>query len=196
VNTATKMIVVLTIVTMFSGGLLAYWDAFTASKIEFHRQEALKAAISEVIPEHDRYEIVQKSGFDFYVGLTEKEIVGIAFQAAGSGFQGKIMMMVGMTPDFETVTGMKILEQIETPGLGTKIVEDPTNRENPYWFPQQFRNKPASEAFTVVKNRKPAADAEIEAITGATISSKAVVVIINQFIRDASRVFKEAEKVR
>jgi Na+-translocating ferredoxin:NAD+ oxidoreductase RnfG subunit len=70
-------------------------------------------------------------------------------------------------------------------------VEDPTNRDEPLWFSKQFRNKPVSDAFVVVKNRKPATDSEIEAITGATISSQAVVTIINQFVRDAQKIFME-----
>ena len=53
-------------------------------------------------------------------------------------FKVNISIMVGVDPTFTSITGMKVLEQIETPGLGTKIVEDPSNKTNPFWFPEQF----------------------------------------------------------
>jgi electron transport complex protein RnfG len=179
------MILTLTLIAMLSGGTLAYWDAFTIDKIAYHRQEALKAAITEVLPAHDRYEVIQRAGIRFCVGQVDGQPVAVAFHAEGSGFQGKLSMMIGVSQDFAKLTGIRVLEQVETPGLGTKIVSDPTRRGNSFWFPQQFAGKRIGSDLLLVKNRRPATDSEVEAITGATISSKAVVRIINQAVSEA-----------
>jgi electron transport complex protein RnfG len=77
---------------------------------------------------------------------------------------------------------MKVLEQVETPGLGTKIVEDPSNKENPFWFPEQFNGLQIFPQIDVVKNAKPSTPNEIQAISGATISSQAIARILNDNI--------------
>jgi electron transport complex protein RnfG len=183
-NKTAKMIIVLTIITGLSGGILSSWDNITKPKIEYHRLQALKAAISEVLPEYDYYDELEAEGTTLYVGRIEDqaEPVGIAFTTQGSGFQGVISMMVGVDPSFTAITGLKVLEQVETPGLGTKIVTDPSNKANPLWFPEQFIGVFLIPEITVVKNIKPSTKNEIQAISGATITSKAVVQIINNNI--------------
>ena len=183
-NNTAKMIIVLTIITGLSGGILSSWDNITKPKIEYHRLQALKAAISEVLPQYDYYDELEAEGTKLYIGKIEDqtEPIGIAFTTQGSGFQGNISMMVGVDPSFTTITGLKVLEQVETPGLGTKIVTDPSNKSNPLWFPEQFVGVSLFPAITVVKNIKPSTNNEIQAISGATITSKAVVQIINNNI--------------
>ncbi|MCF7825436.1 MAG: FMN-binding protein [Candidatus Marinimicrobia bacterium] len=183
---STRMIFVLTLITVLSGGILAGWDMVTQPKIEFHRQEALKAAIGDVLPAHDSYQ-TQKTEFgSIYIGRRDSisDPVGIAFMAVGSGFQGELRIMVGLTPDMTQLTGIKVLEQIETPGLGTKIVVDPSNKQDPYWFPAQFKGLQISPEIVVIKNAKPTHNNEIQGITGATISSKAVTRLLNEQITD------------
>jgi len=181
----SKMIVVLTVITGLSGAILSSWDSITKPKIEYHKLQALKAAISDVLPQYDYYDELQVEGTTLYLGkLNEQtESVGVAFEIDGSGFQGNISMMIGVDPTFTTITGMKVLEQIETPGLGTKIVEDPSNKDNPFWFPQQFVGVNIFPKINVVKNIKPQNSNEIQAISGATISSKAIVRILNDEIK-------------
>jgi electron transport complex protein RnfG len=196
-TTTQKMIVVLTIITMFSGALLSTWDGFTKPKIEAHRLAALKAAISEVMPPYKEYEEVNSNGLTLYVGKDESDQpVAIAVEAVGSGFQGKISIMVGLTMDFKKITGIKILEQIETPGLGTKIVVDPSNKEDPFWFPNQFKKLETQPSIGVVKNVKPTKPHDIQAITGATISSQAVVNILNDYIVKVREAYSSAQPSR
>ena len=83
--------------------------------------------------------------------------------------------MVGLTPDLSRITGIKVLEQVETPGLGGRIGEDS--------FQNQFRGIQTEPAVEYVKNREPEKDTEIQAITGATISSRSIVSIINKNIQ-------------
>ena len=187
-----RMIVVLTALTMIAGGLLSYWDGFTGPRIKAYKLEQLKQAIAEVLPAHEKYEEVPAEGMVLYIGVnsTDSEPVGIAFEAVGNGFQGKISIMVGVSVDFQTINAIKILEQLETPGLGTKIVIDPSNKKDPFWFPNQFKNLLSAPTIEVVKNKQPSKPNEIQAITGATISSKAIATILNDGIQKAKSIYQ------
>ncbi|HHW31358.1 MAG TPA: RnfABCDGE type electron transport complex subunit G [Clostridiaceae bacterium] len=100
-----------------------------------------------------------------YKGLNSDSVVGYVFALDTKGYGGNISIVVGINSDGE-VTGVKIGDNKETPGLGAKITEDP--------FISQFNNIKPKDRLKVVKN-KGTADEEINAISGATISSKAVV---------------------
>ena len=86
---------------------------------------------------------------------------------------------MGVDPEISAIQGIEILESQETPGLGAEILGNK--------FKNQFRNLSISEAITYVKNKKPEKPGEIEAIAGATISSRAVVSIINKKIEEIKR---------
>ena len=83
--------------------------------------------------------------------------------------------MIGLTPGLKRITGLEILEQVETPGLGGRISEDS--------FLNQFKGISTEPQVNYVKNKKPEKPNEIRAITGATISSRSVVAIINKNIK-------------
>ncbi len=183
-NTA-KIIIVLTLITMISGGVLALLDNYTKPRIEAYKEKVKNAAVDEVLPPNDRVEKIEKGEYQFYVAYKGNDIIAIAFKAFGGGFQSKLVLMVGITPDFTEITSVKMLEQVETPGLGTKIEYDPANKEKPAWFTDQFKNLKTQPEITYVKNVKPTKNTEIQAITGATISSKAVVIILNEHIAKA-----------
>jgi len=115
-------------------------------------------------------------------GITEKEVggekyweikdTGFAFEAKVMGFQDEITAMIGVDEDFNKIAGIVILNCRETPGLGDKITKDK--------FLSQFRGK--GTPVSVVK-KPPSRPLEIEAVTGATISSKAVCKMVNEKIR-------------
>jgi electron transport complex protein RnfG len=195
-NLTIKMIVVLSVMTMVAGGLLSSWDGITRPRIEAYRLEQLKLAISEVLPQFDNYDELKSDEITLYIAKNPEtpEPVGISFEAVGNGFQGKISIMVGVATDFSQITGIKILEQIETPGLGTKIVTDPSRKDNPFWFPDQFKGLKTQPSIGVVKNIKPTNPTDIQAITGATISSQAVVRIINTDLQRAKSIYQSKIK--
>jgi electron transport complex protein RnfG len=93
--------------------------------------------------------------------------------AAGPGFQDTIAILYGFKPGDKLVVGMEVLESRETPGLGDKIYKDAE------WVAGFSALSVEPEIFAVKKGTKSSAN-EIDAITGATISSKAVVRIINE----------------
>jgi len=191
-NKTAKMIIVLTVITALSGAVLSSWDSFTKPMIEYHQLQALKAAISDVLPSYDYYEEKVVDEKTVYLGKTDDNMqpIGIAFKVDGSGFQGNISIMVGVDPSFTSITGIKVLGQIETPGLGTKIAEDPSNKANPFWFSEQFVDVIFSPQINVVKNSIPQNYNEIQAISGATISSKAVVRILNDNIQQIKDLYQ------
>ncbi len=188
-NTSIKMILVLTLISAFSGGLLSFWDNYTSQKIEEYKQQETQAAAKEVLPDSDRKEKLLAGDFTFYVAYKDGDIRGVAFVAEGGGFQDIISIMAGVTPDFEQYTGLTILEQKETPGLGTKIAWDPSRKGCETWFTDQFKGKSTGQ-LTYVKNQEAEGDTEIEAITGATISSKAVIDILNKHLPAAKTAFQ------
>lgn len=180
-----KMLVVLTAIGLISGGSLAGVYKAASPLIEKNRIEELKKAIFEVLPEAKSYKELENNGLLVYQGLDDdNKPVGIAFEAEGSGFQAKIKMMVGIDNEFDKLKGMKVLYQIETPGLGNKIEFDS--------FRDQFKGLSVHPEIGYVKNRKPDKPNDIQAITAATISSVAVVKIINKEIKRVSKAFKGA----
>lgn len=177
------MIGVLTLVGLFSGGSLALVYKTASPAIERHRLEELKKAIFLVLPgavaykEDPREQKILYEGFD-----RDNNSVGFAFKCSGNGFQGKIEMMVGVDHSLETLTGMVVLYQIETPGLGNKIAFDD--------FQDQFKGLSAIPEIEYIKNVKPQKPNQIQAITAATISSVAVIKIINRSLSEHKTVYK------
>ncbi|MBW1687048.1 MAG: FMN-binding protein, partial [Deltaproteobacteria bacterium] len=92
--------------------------------------------------------------------------------AEGAGFQDTIKLIYGYDPTRRRVVGMQVLESRETPGLGDKIIKDDS-------FLDCFRDLAISPDVVAVKKGRTQ-DNEIDAISGATISSLAVVRIINE----------------
>ncbi|GAH83441.1 unnamed protein product, partial [marine sediment metagenome] len=101
-------------------------------------------------------------------------VVGWSFNASGSGFADKIELVVAVDKDFESIAGFDVLASNETPGFGDKI-------KLPNWR-NQFAGAPVEELKLVKTGDVEKIDSEIVAISGATVSSKAVVDIINNSI--------------
>ncbi len=183
---AAKMIIVLTAVGVISGGTLAMVYKGAEPKIEQQRLKTLKAAIFTVLPQAKTYRTEKKNGLVLYRGFDgEGKPVGIAFKVQGPGFQATVKLMVGLDNRLEKLLGMQVLDSVETPGLGGKI----TTRK----FRDQFKGLVIKPRITYVKNRNPATPkkaGQIDAISGATISSKAVVDMINKGIAEVLKALK------
>ncbi len=180
---AAKMIIVLTAVGVISGGTLAVVYKGAEPKIEQQRIKTLKAAIFTVLPQAKSYRTEKKDGLVLYRGFNgEGKPVGIAVEVQGPGFQATVKLMIGIDNRLEKLLGMQVLESEETPGLGAKITT--------LKFRDQFKELAIKPRISYVKNRNPATPkkpGQIDAISGATISSKAVVDMINKGL---SRVLK------
>jgi H+/Na+-translocating ferredoxin:NAD+ oxidoreductase subunit G len=121
-----------------------------------------------VVDAPDKDEPAVYGGYD-----GQGEFVGYAMPAAGPGFQDTIGVLYGYKPGEKIVVGMEVLESRETPGLGDKIYKDAV-------FVAGFSALSVEPEIVAVKKGTRSQPNEIDAITGATISSKAVVRIINE----------------
>ena len=102
------------------------------------------------------------------------ECVGWSFEAVGSGFADKIKLVIALDKNFEKIAGFDVLFSNETPGFGDQIKND--------YYRDQFKGAPAGELKLVTIGERSKIDSEIVAISGATISSEAVVEIVSNFI--------------
>ena len=175
-NKRLRMILILTLFACISGAALSLVYMFSSPLIEANMLEELKKSIFLVVPEAKDYE-EKKSGEITYFECSDGSgrIVGIAFPVRGNGYQGVIKIMVGLNPGLDSITGIKVLEQVETPGLGGRIGEAS--------FQDQFKGVRTEPAIEYIKNKAPENNNQIQAITGATISSRSVVKIINKNVK-------------
>ena len=161
------------------------------STIEANKARELAAAVNEVLKVPARYEtlyvvsgaLVPKvpDGADpkklerVYLGYrSDDQRVGFAMVSAEAGFQDFVRIIFGYDPRTKQLLGMKVLESKETPGLGDKIEKDRA-------FVSQFAG--AQAPLIGVKQGKRSNPREVVMITGATISSKAVIRIINSALK-------------
>lgn len=154
--------------------LLAGTQTSLSSLIEKNKTKALNEAIVEVVPDTATSEKQVIDGNDVYRCLDKDGTpVGWAVRASGTGFMDKIVLVVGLTPDGAKVTGVKVIEDVETPGLGNKIEGEWAN---------QYRGQSTERPFVVIKGTANKANNEIEAITGATYSSSYTTDIVNDVL--------------
>jgi Na+-translocating ferredoxin:NAD+ oxidoreductase subunit G len=174
-----RMIVVLTAVMVLSGLVLAATHSSLTDRIEANRVAALNASLASIFAdrtgtgEQIDFEEVPSDGPTIYRGATANDdLLGYAVRLQTQGYGGTITMLVGISPDLDTILGIEVVEQVETPGLGGKI----TTPE----FKAQFEDLDADEQIAFVKNVEPDTSAnEVQAISGATITTRAVVAGIN-----------------
>ena len=122
-------------------------------------------------------------GEKIYAAYNDKgELKGIALEAAATGYQDVIRILYGYDQDCECVTGIKVLKMAETPGLGDKIAFDPEFLKNFVALDARLNaDKTALEnEIVAVKHGRKTEDWQVDAISGATISSKAIGRMINQ----------------
>ncbi|MFH1593452.1 MAG: FMN-binding protein [Candidatus Omnitrophota bacterium] len=172
---AIRMISVLTAIGLISGTALVFMYSYANPLIEENRINETKEAIFKIFPQAEQYKEQHAGGITvFEVTDKSKKSLGYAFLADGNGYQGTIKMMVGIKLDLSALVGIEILESQETPGLGQEITKDT--------FRSQFIGLVTMPAITYVKNAKPEKPGQIQAITGATVSSSAVINILNEKI--------------
>ncbi len=103
-------------------------------------------------------------------------LVGWAFICEGAGFADKIKLVVGIDAAFETMAGFGVLSSNETPGFGDKI----TIKDG--FYQSQFKGAPVGELKISKIGDDAVIDSEIIAISGATVTSEAVVNTLNMFL--------------
>ena len=144
-----------------AGGLLTDAESF----------ETTLESIPVDIGKGKTYNVEVKKGLD-----TAGNLAGWAFICEGSGFADKIKLVVGIDAAFETMAGFGVLSSNETPGFGDKI----TIKDG--FYQSQFKGAPVSELMINKIGDETVIDSEIIAISGATVTSEAVVKTFNMFL--------------
>ncbi|MBD0401761.1 FMN-binding protein [Flammeovirga sp. EKP202] len=169
----------------------------TAERIAFLKQEALQNAIFKVLPGIEKTRAFyldkeghfkplaenQKEATVVYAGFTgQGELAGLAIQGAGQGYADVIKVLYGYNPQKEEIVGFYVLESKETPGLGDKIEKDEIFLAN-FKAMDVKLNADKSQlvnSVTTVKSGEKNNLWEVDGITGATISSRAIGNILNE----------------
>ncbi|MFA5092701.1 MAG: RnfABCDGE type electron transport complex subunit G [Candidatus Omnitrophota bacterium] len=165
---------ILALICVVAAGLLAGVNALTGPKIIAQAQLEEQLALKEVMPLAVKFATI-KSNVDnkvlYYKAFDgQDKLIGYVFKASGKGYSSTIETLVGIFID-DQISAIKVISQNETPGLGARVTEDK--------FRGQFSNQSSLDL------------AEVSAITGATISSRAVVnsimkkaIEIKEFIKN------------
>ncbi len=170
-NEMIKMVVVLTLLSTISGGLLAAVRNSTSEQIEIQQLQFVKGpAIRGILsgssndPIADRFNLADgKKELTFFVGKFNGKPDTVVLENLGrGGYGGDIGVMVGVNLDTDKIVGVAVTTHSETPGLGARAKDDPK-------FVAQFKGAPVAETVKVTGDGGP-----INAISGATITSRAV----------------------
>jgi electron transport complex protein RnfG len=163
------------------GAALAGVETALAPRVQFNKRQQTYAAIPELVPgaiqEKTLEIVVPLDGVEQRVYQTFSSVGthnGWVVPASGIGFADRIELLIGTDPQLTTLTGLYVLDQKETPGLGDYIAQPE--------FRQRFENRPLDLLLQVVKH-DPASPNEVQAISGATVSSQSVCSIVNEAIR-------------
>lgn len=184
-----KIVLFTLVLSTICGILLTGMNIFTKERITKYEQFVLYSSVLEALGMEYSRENVEEifkdnvtmeevSGITFY----RSEDGAVAFEVKGPGLWGPIKGLVSLEPDLATIRRLLILHQEETPGLGGRIEEEE--------FLSQFRGKKVIPRIVFLPEGKAKAPNEVDAITGATGSSRALEKLLNEEIQKAVSIIK------
>ncbi|MCG6989830.1 MAG: FMN-binding protein [Gemmatimonadetes bacterium] len=182
---SVRLVTTLSVAGALAGMAIVVAFQYTKPRIDANAARELAAAVTEVLGGAKTYKTIyledgkftaeprDTAGLDkVYVGYDPNgQPVGVAMEAAEPGFQDIIDLIFGYDPAKGDVIGMKVLHNLETPGLGARIATDSS-------FVDQF-NDVSTPLIGVKEGQGKGGHNEVVMITGSTISSRAVIKIIN-----------------
>lgn len=191
-----RMIRLMGVVSLVCGLLIVGTNFLTLAPIRHNQEVMLREAVTELLPGLEKQVIYQiepsgltivdtaeGAGQRLYAGYDKSGVlIGVVAEAAAQGYGDTIRSMYAYSPEKEAIIGFKVVEMKETPGLGDKIGIDKA-------FQANFKNLQAKldaamqkleHAIVTVKHGTKKNPWEVDAISGATISSRAVGVMLNR----------------
>ncbi len=181
-NIAGKLL----LVCLVSSGLVAWTYQSTLPNIKAKQEQLVQASYQEVLPQAqalNNLAIPNNSLIQAIVQSKGTTINGYIYTVTPTGYAGPITTMIGINHPEGTISGIKILQQSETPGLGAKCAEPS--------FTNQFTSKTLNADLKVTKTTPN--EQEILAITASTITSKAVVTGVNLVREHYNTTFRKEE---
>ena len=184
-------------VGLLCGLLIVGVFLWTRPVIQQNRADALERAIFRVLPDarsSRTFRLTDAGRFEgapdatvpgevVYAGYGEAgQLVGVAVDARGMGYQDVIHVLYGYSPAREAIIGIQVLESRETPGLGDKIETDPTFLENFEQLDVRLVADGSQVAHPIefVKPGEKEHPWQVDGITGATVSSTAIAEILRR----------------
>lgn len=172
-STLINMVAVLFTITLIASAGVGAVNMITVEPIAAAKAAATEAALGVVLPAFDKTEseelTIDEMPIVVYTATNAGQTVGYAVETmTKSGFSGVVKLMVGFLPD-GTINNVNVLQQAETPGLGTKMCDE----GNPLLAGVQ--GKEGTATFRVKKD-----GGEVDALTAATISSRAYLDAVNR----------------
>jgi electron transport complex protein RnfG len=172
------------------GLLLALTNAALKPRIQRNEIGEMYDKMKGLMPQADKFEKVIPQAeiagniTDVYEAKDDKQaVVGFAFIGTGSGFADKIKLVIAVNNDCSKLLGFEVLFSNETPGFGSRITEE--------GFRGQFVGAPADALELIKSGDTEKIDNQIVALTGATVSSDAIVNIFNNHIGELKKLLKE-----
>ncbi|MBM7581734.1 electron transport complex protein RnfG [Caldicoprobacter guelmensis] len=185
-----KMSIKLFIITAVAALALSVTYAVTEEPIRLQNEQASMEARKAVLPDAQEFLPVDISEYkdeypdviEVYQGKSGDDVVGYIFRVVSKGYGGNVELFVGIDGKENRIESVSIISHKETPGLGAKATESD--------FLSQYTGKSADSSLVVVRGRATQ-DTQVEAITGATITSKAVTQGVNSALEFYGRVLKD-----
>ena len=179
-NSAIRMILTLVVIAVVVAGIMSTVNSVTAPVIAENSERELNAALAEVIDADNFVKVAEYEGNELYSAEKGGEDIGACVVWFAPGYGGDVKVLTGVNNSLE-VTGIRILEHSETPGLGANATKES--------FYGQFTGK--NKEIGVKKNSP--GENDIQAISGATITSKAVTEAVNMSLSEAEKYFNNRE---
>lgn len=168
-----KFGIILGVICLIATLVLAVTYEVTKPRIDEQMRSEEQTALRSIIPGADSFLVKSVDGIEYFEAIKRGDMIGYCIRITATGYNGYIRMVAGIDTK-GVIKGVEVLEQYETPGLGAKISEiRPGEKEA--WFLRQFKGKSASNIEV---------GGQINAITGATISSRAVTDAIRKTVEE------------
>ncbi|WP_425446569.1 RnfABCDGE type electron transport complex subunit G [Dethiothermospora halolimnae] len=175
-----KLGLILLLITSVAASILGLSNGLTEGKIEEVEAKASEEARKEVLPGTDSFKSIDDNKFkaikdendkilEVYKGMSDGSLAGYAIKTVTSGYGGDVEVITGISIEGK-ITGIKVVKHLETPGLGANA----TSAD----FQDQYKGISTDKEVVRVKTN-PSKDNEIQALTGATITSDTVTDCVN-----------------
>lgn len=193
-DTRAYPIIFMIIITILFIGILATFYQLTLDRVQNYQQTQMQNKILNLFDlpldnvKRDFQKYITKLELDeiiYYKAQKDSLLLGYCFPISGNGLWGKIDAFIALSQDLKILKKLEIVDQNETPGLGGRITEN--------WFKIQFNDKiiindNLVRKFQLISEGNVAKNQEIQQITGATASSKAVVDMIYNSVKEIKKI--------
>ncbi|HME08536.1 MAG TPA: FMN-binding protein [Bryobacteraceae bacterium] len=199
-SNSVKMVRMLGAVSLLCGLLIVVTHVNTLSRIRHNQETIMKESVAQLLPGIQKqiiYGVEPNGDLTIQAGIESEgkryliagydsggKLLGVVIEGSERGYADVITAMYAYSPEQKTVTGFSVIEMRETPGLGDRINKDANFLEN-------FKALDASHPIKTVKHGTKKEPWEIDAISGATISSRAVGRLLDKSVQETVPVIEK-----